>query len=159
MTATVRYRTGKFIRRNKATVIAAAMGAAAVLAGMVAVVWESRIAAEQRDEAVAARQRTLTESLKATHINAFLQDMLASVDPRAAGREVTVRAALDQASLRVGRELADFPQVEAGIRAVIGRTYHSLGDYDAALPHLRTALAPSYRGPRARARRGGREYG
>jgi serine/threonine-protein kinase len=138
---TVRYRTGKFVRRNKAAVIAAAIGAAAVLAGMVAVVWESRIAAEQRDEAVAARKRTLTEALKATHINAFLQDMLASVDPRAAGREVTVRAALDQASLRVGRELADFPQVEAGIRAVIGRTYHSLGDYDAALPHLRTALA------------------
>jgi serine/threonine-protein kinase len=137
---TVRYRTGKFIRRNKAAVIAAAMGAAAVLAGMVAVVRESRIAAEQRDQAVAARQRTLTEALKASHINAFLQDMLASVDPRAAGREVTVRAALDQASLRVGRELADFPQVEAGIRAVIGRSYHSLGDYDAALPHLRTAL-------------------
>ncbi len=138
---TVRYRIGKFIRRNKTAVIAAATGGAAILAGMVAVVRESRIAAEQRDQAVAARQRTLTEALKATHINAFLQDMLASVDPRAAGREVTVRAALDQASLRVGRELADYPQVQAGIRAVIGRSYHSLGDYDAALPHLRTALA------------------
>ena len=138
---TVRYRAGKFIRRNKAVVIATAMGAAAVVAGMIAVVWQSRIAAEQRDEAVAARQRAVTETLKATHINTFLQDMLASVDPRAAGRDITVRAALDQASLRVGRELVDFPQVEAGIRAVIGRTYHSLGDYDAALPHLRTALA------------------
>ncbi len=138
---TVRYRMGKFILRNKAATIAAGMGAAAVLAGIFAVMRESRIAAGQRDEAVAARQRTLTEALKATHINAFLQDILASVDPRAAGREVTVRAALDQASLRVGRELADFPQVEAGIRTVIGRSYHSLGDYDAALPHLRTALA------------------
>ena len=137
---TVRYRVGKFIRRNKTAVIATATGAAAVLAGMVAVVRESRIAAEQRDQAIVARQHALTEALKATRIDEFLQNMLVTADPRAAGREVTVRRALDQASLRVGRELAGFPQVEAGIRAVIGRLYHSLGAYDAALPHLRAAL-------------------
>ena len=108
--------------------------------------------ARQRNLAVDARQTAEKEADKAQAISAFLQNMLASVDPMQANdRQIAVfvggglsrserRDVLEAASDRIETDLAGRPGVEAAIRQVIGVTFHSLGAYDDAEPHLRLAL-------------------
>ena len=62
-------------------------------------------------------------------MNAFLNSMLASVDPREKGLDVTVRTVLDEAAERAAEELADQPAVECSVRGTIGRSYRALGLY------------------------------
>ncbi|MHC4106898.1 MAG: serine/threonine protein kinase [Planctomycetota bacterium] len=90
-----------------------------------------------------ARQhdRAVLEADKAREVSTFLQEMLASVDPMRRNTDLTVRDVLEAASLRIDSDLAGQPAIEASIRLVIGVTYHSLGGYDEAEPHLQRALA------------------
>ena len=95
----------------------------------------------ERMRADAARQEAVLEANKASEINRFLQEMLASVDPdRARGRDVTVRDVLDESSGRLEVGLRDQPEVRAAIHSTIGNTYRALGLYDEAEPHLFEAL-------------------
>ena len=127
------YRFTKFARRHR---VGTALGAVAVLLLGLAVgtvSWQARVASLQRDAALAAREQS-----EATV--AFLQQMLASVDPGERGPAVTVREVLDEAAVRVDTELASQPLVQAGLRTTIGRTYLSLGLLDAAETQLQGAL-------------------
>lgn len=127
------YRFAKFAKRHRA---GTAVGAVAVLllgAAVGTVIWQARVAAQQRDEAVAARGRS-----EATV--QFLQQMLASVDPGERGPAVTVREVLDAAAVRVDGELASQPLVQASLRSTIGRTYLSLGLLDPSETQLQRAL-------------------
>jgi serine/threonine-protein kinase len=127
---TFSYRAGKFVRRHRVVVafLVLIVGFAITMT-----VQSARIARE--------RDRAASERDKAERVNAFLQEMLASVDPRKKGREITVAAVLDEAARRVETELIDQPEIEASVRTTIGTTYQSLGLYDAAETHLRRALA------------------
>jgi non-specific serine/threonine protein kinase/serine/threonine-protein kinase len=99
------------------------------------------LADQQRDVAEEQRHVAQQEAEKARAATEFLQDMLASVDPKSAqGREVSVRMALDEAAKKVGEKFRDQPLVEASVRTTIGMTYEALGLYDAAEPHLAQAL-------------------
>jgi tetratricopeptide (TPR) repeat protein len=81
-----------------------------------------------------------SEADKARQINYFLQDTLASVEPRDGRNDVTVRDLLDEAVWWVGSTLADRPDVEAAIRNTIGNSYRALGALDAAATQLDRAL-------------------
>jgi serine/threonine-protein kinase len=142
---TVGYRFTKFARRHRAGTAVGAIAVLLVGAAVAAVIWQARISAQQRDEAVAARDQS-EATVK------FLQQMLASADPGERGTTVTVREVLDSAALRVEDELAGQPLVQAGLRGTIGRTYLSLGLLDAAEPQLRRALEQrlEHLGPRHR---------
>ncbi|MFN0149212.1 MAG: tetratricopeptide repeat protein [bacterium] len=98
-----------------------------------------------------AHAKAVIEAEKVERINTFLQGMLASADPdRAAGREITVREVLEQASREVAPSLLDEPEIAAAIERTIGKTYSSLGRLEEAETHLRLALATRERilGPR-----------
>ncbi|MBN2446962.1 MAG: serine/threonine protein kinase [Phycisphaerae bacterium] len=97
----------------------------------------------QRQAAEAHARSAREEAAKSVAVSRFLQDMLATVDPeRSRGREVTVRSILDEAGTQLDRGvLTDQPDVEASIRATIGRTYEALGFFEAAERHLRVAAA------------------
>ncbi|MHC4235155.1 MAG: serine/threonine protein kinase, partial [Planctomycetota bacterium] len=136
------------LRRHRATVafVATVFALVTALAVVATILAGSR--AEQRDLAVAAKQREAEsrqsaqrEAAKAQAISAFLQGMFGSVNPMDSGdREVTVREVLDAAGARIETELAGQPALEAAIRNVMGVTYISLGEYGAAEDHLRRAL-------------------
>ena len=73
------------------------------------------------------------ERAKTARVNAFLQEMLASPDPReGANRDVTVAEVLDAAAVRAGAELAGAPEIEAAVRLTLGSTYLGLERYDEA---------------------------
>jgi tetratricopeptide (TPR) repeat protein len=130
---TLGYRTAKFVGRHRTGVVAAGIILLVIVAGMVATIRQARITSQQRD-------RARIEARKAEQVTLFLQEMLTSADPRAAGRKVTVAEVLDRAADRVERELKGQPEIEAAVRSSIGLTYMSLGRYDAAEPQLRKAL-------------------
>jgi serine/threonine protein kinase/Tfp pilus assembly protein PilF len=98
----------------------------------------------QRQERLRAdreRERALIEARKAERINAFLQDMLTSVDPREAqGHEPSVREVLHEAALQIETALAEEPEVKADLHRTIGNTYLALGLYDKAEEQLRDGL-------------------
>jgi tetratricopeptide (TPR) repeat protein len=120
-----RYRAGKFIRRHTISVTCIAVAGIATIASLVNAVQHGRSAAIQRD--------------KAQHVIAFLKDVLAAPDPRHDGREVAVRDVLETAAAQL-EDVQDMPLVRASIEAVVGTTFHSLGDLDVAESHLRVAL-------------------
>jgi non-specific serine/threonine protein kinase/serine/threonine-protein kinase len=129
------YRLKKFIRRNRAMVT----GVAAVLAVLLAGVVVSTLFAigQARARGEAERQAKISDA-----VSSFLRDdLLASVDPaRGKGRDVTVRSFLDTASESLNGKFNNEPLVEASIRDTIGWTYRTLGEQEAAEPHLERAV-------------------
>lgn len=72
----------------------------------------------------------------------FLKSILEGITPQVArGRDTTVLSTvLSNAAARVGRELANQPDVEADMRLTIGATYLSMGEYTNALAMTQEAL-------------------
>jgi tetratricopeptide (TPR) repeat protein/predicted Ser/Thr protein kinase len=136
------YQIRKFAKRHKAVVA----GVVAVFAVLVAGVIVSSLLAfrARRAEATADARATEAgrETAKAQAVTKFLQDMLAAANPEnAQGREVSVRAALDEAAKKVeAGSLAKEPAVESAVRAVIGTTYRDLGLFEPAARQLKLAL-------------------
>jgi serine/threonine protein kinase/Tfp pilus assembly protein PilF len=129
------YRLRKFVRRNRAAVTGGGVIAAALVLGLAFA--SLGLISAKRSEAVAQKQ-----AANAATMAGFLQEMLASVDPAlASGREFTLVTMLEDAGDKLdGGALADQPQIEADMRATIGRTYLSLGLNVAAEPHLQRAV-------------------
>jgi len=135
------YKMSRFVKRHRVGVAAGIAVTVALLAGIVGTTYGMISARQQRAIAVAQRQIAETETTKATAVNQFLQDMLASVDPADPNpRDVTVRALLDRSASKVGESFGQSPELEASLCNVIGRTYTSLGEFDAADSHLKRAL-------------------
>jgi len=138
------YRCRTFMRRNTASSVLAAVVFCAVTGFSVAFWQQAQQVKQERD--LARLQRD-----KAQAITGFVTRMLASVDPvEAQGHEPTVRDVLDEAAggleQNTGHALTQQPEIEAAIRHIIGRTYHSLGLLQAAQQHVEQArqLAQQY---------------
>jgi eukaryotic-like serine/threonine-protein kinase len=128
------YVLGKFLRRNRASVSAAAAALLALVAGSVLAVWGMLTAQVERD-------RAEVEAFRAEQTSEFLTNMLSSVNPdysRGADTELLKRL-LGDAALRVPLELADQPSVRGDIEAVIGRAYLMIGELERAWTHLSAA--------------------
>ncbi|MDO9693738.1 MAG: tetratricopeptide repeat protein [Candidatus Latescibacteria bacterium] len=129
------YRLGKLVRRNRGTF--AALGAITfVLIAAVVVSSVMYVRAER------ASRLAISEAAKATQVSRFLGDMLGGVGPHVAqGRDTEMlRAILDETAARVGKELANQPEVEAALRLQLGRTYRQLGEYEAAQAQIDRVL-------------------
>ena len=151
---TVGYRGAKFVKRHKAGVLAATLVAVALVAGLIATLWQAKIATEKAriadEQARIAREqrdRARTETAKAERSNTFLQSLIAYADPswyspgyRQRGDVIKVVDVLDNAGRRIDTELADQPEVRAELHHTIGNTYRALRLYDPAERHFRAAL-------------------
>ena len=145
-TDTLAYRARKFVTRHKAGGAAALLIVLTLVAGVVATLWQARVARHRAQIAMRERDHARTETSKAQRLNQFLQEMIgysAGTTPgspaRAKGRDATVIDMLDDASRRVETELADQPEVKAEMLTTIGRTYMLLAKYDKAATYLREA--------------------
>ncbi len=82
------YRSAKFVRRNKVMVVAGALVALSLLAGIAGFAWQARIAhaqtrfAQQQEQVAKARARDLQQ------VADFEANMLGSVDPASAGQRL-----------------------------------------------------------------------
>jgi eukaryotic-like serine/threonine-protein kinase len=128
------YRAGKFVRRNRLAVSAAAAIAALLVAAVVVTLVQSARVARERDRAERERER-------AERVSAFLVDLFKVADPgESKGNTVTARELLDQGAERIAQELKDQPEAQATLMNTMGKAYHSLGLYDRAAALLEGAL-------------------
>jgi serine/threonine-protein kinase len=163
------YRAAKFVRRNRFGVAAAVALLLALTAGIAvsaveanraaaaesAALKESARARTERDRALAAqknanaerntalaeRERANSEAATAKAVTDFLRDdLLGQANPDTqAGKDLTVRAALDRAAKRIdgtqpggSGKFEGKPLVEADIRNTIAESYAALGLYPEA---------------------------
>jgi eukaryotic-like serine/threonine-protein kinase len=116
--ATIFYRVGKFVGRNKLAVSLVGLLALGVIAGGTLIELQRQRTAQARD--LAARRAK------------FIEDLLASADPASDKPSVTVAALLDSAAQGLDQKLGDEPLVEASILGMIASTNASLGRYPEA---------------------------
>ncbi len=132
------YRFRKFVRRHRAAVAAASLVAAALVAAVVGISWQAKVARAQRD--------------KAERIADFMAEMLRGVEPSVArGRDTTMlQEMMTAAAARIERgELARAAEAELQLRATIGTAFRELALYDEAAKMLAPAV------PLARSRHSG----
>jgi len=122
-------RAWMWCRRNRALASMAALFFLAVVGGLLGVTWKWR---------EADRQRVNAEALNELLTQRLLAQASPELDPLA--KNLTVRELLDRTAAQLGGWLDGQPEVEAKIRATLGGAYLSLGQYDRAETHLRTAL-------------------
>jgi serine/threonine protein kinase/tetratricopeptide (TPR) repeat protein len=121
------YRSGKFVRRHKAAVTAAAMVAVMLVGFAISMAWLAKRATEQR--IVAQRE--------AQFLNTIFE---AATPERARGKEITARQLLDAGAKRIETDLGDRPMLEATMLDHIGGAYVDVGAYDRAEKLFRRAF-------------------
>ncbi len=129
------YQLRKLVARHTVPFAAAGFLAVALLAfGIVTTVQARRIAAE--------RDRASREAATAARVSDFLTGLFKVSDPdETRGNSITAREILDTGLEKIGRELADEPEVQARLMQTMGEVYASLGLYPKALPILEQSVA------------------
>ncbi len=136
---TLAYRLGKFARRHRAGVAAAAVAMAALVAGLAMSLWQAGVAARERD---AARR----EAEKARAVQEFLVGLFKGADPWQGGAEdVTAAELLERGVERIERELAAQPDVQVELLDTVADVHESLGRYDRGRELAERALALAQR--------------
>lgn len=128
------YRIRKFAKRHRASVAGAAAVSVALVVGVIGFAWQAA-RATSAEKLATARLAESEATVK------FLDDMLGSADPSAAGKDVSVRAVLDQSARSLDEKFANEPLTAARLHSTIGRTYLRLALYDQAKTHIEKALA------------------
>ncbi len=121
------YRMMKFVRRHRLGLSAVGLILLFLLAAVIGISREAK--------------RAQQAAMRAERMVAFLKETLSVIDPYQAGKNITVRELLDNATRRVETELSSEPEIEGEIRTTLGITYQNLGMYDQAEEHLQRALS------------------
>jgi len=137
------YRLRKFVRRNRAFVLASAATCGALLAGVVAFAWQADVAAGERDRAEANASAEARERARAEAVTAFVTKALRSADPRHGGQQgmLVVDAMQNAARMLAGDALRDQPAVAAELLEIIAEVLTDHGRPMEALPLAERALA------------------
>jgi tetratricopeptide (TPR) repeat protein/tRNA A-37 threonylcarbamoyl transferase component Bud32 len=127
--------------------------AVALLLGTGIAGWQAVAATAAKQEALtaatgetAAKESAQTKEADAKAVLEFFRDrVLAAPRPKGQegglGKDVTIRAALDQAEPEIAKTFAGRPLVEASIRHSLAQSYSQLGEIKLALPQQERALA------------------
>ncbi|MEL7448898.1 MAG: serine/threonine-protein kinase [Pseudomonadota bacterium] len=128
------YVMSRFVRRNRAAVVAGAVAALAILAGA-ALVTAALVRAQR------AEQQVRVEAETSRQVSDFLVGLFKVSEPgEAAGTTVTAKDILDSGAERIGSDLSDQPEVRATLMATMGQVYQQLGLYPQSEALLRDAL-------------------
>jgi len=121
------YRARKFMRRHKLGVVASGVIFLLLMTGMAGIAWQGRVAALERDKAQLAAR-------KAERVAEFLGGLFEAANPYTDGAgQLTVRELLDIGEEKIGRELADEPEIRLELQELIANSYSSLGQSDRAM--------------------------
>jgi serine/threonine protein kinase len=129
------YQMRKLVARHKAPFGAAAAGLVALVAVAVITAAEARRIAAERD-------RANREAETAVRVSSFLTELFKVSDPsEAKGNAIKAREILDQGVKKIGKDLADEPEVQTRLMLTMGNVYSNLGLYKDAAPLLEQAVA------------------
>jgi len=129
------YQMRKLVARHKAAFTAAA-------AALLALIGVAILTTAQTRRIAAERDRANREAKTAVRVSSFLTDLFKVSDPdEAKGNSIKAREILDKGVVTIDRELADEPQVQAGLILTMGNVYVALGLYKEAEPLLEKSLS------------------
>jgi non-specific serine/threonine protein kinase/serine/threonine-protein kinase len=139
------YRAGKFVRRHRFGVVAAATLVILLAAFAAAMAVQARLIARERD-------RANREAESARQVSEFLVRVFGSSDPNEAqGNTITGRELLDAGAARIETELREQPELQARLQEVMARAYVNLGLFqkaglmaDRSLQTRRRVLGPRH---------------
>ena len=135
--ATALYRGAKFARRHRWRLAAAAVVAAALIAGVLGWLARNRAIEEQRR---VAEQATQAEQ-QADVLTLFARNLVRAVDPDASGgRRLSAREILERAREQALASFEGEAELLGHQLEALGLAYQSLGDLDAARPLLEESL-------------------
>jgi tetratricopeptide (TPR) repeat protein len=128
------YRIGKYIKRHKVGVVAAALVILAMLVGIAGTsvgLLKARKAEKKAKEEAATTQQ----------VSDFLVNLFEVSEPgKARGASLTALEILHRGADRISEELADQPLMQARLQATIGRVYDKMGLFNQAESFLEEAL-------------------
>lgn len=127
---TLRYRVRKFVGRNAVGVSLSATAVLLMAGGVGGIVWQARIAASERDQAIEARDAA-EDSAEG------MQDAIAAFDPERAGKELRFEDIIGRLENRVETEMRDRPLVQANGLSALGHVYMNLGEATRAEEYFR----------------------
>jgi tRNA A-37 threonylcarbamoyl transferase component Bud32 len=131
----VAYRAGRFVRRNRLAVAAAAAVMLALSAGMSAAIWQAGIA---RSEARSA----LLQKARAERVKDFVLSVFKEQDPyeRSRQQQRTPLQLITDAAARVDADLSGDPEMHAEVLVELAGIRINLGDFAGARGMLEHAL-------------------
>ena len=129
----IRYRAGKFVRRNSIAVAASVLAGVALAGGVTVSLWQTRIARIERD-------RAREEQAKAEEVTEFFKSIFTTAAPHREGLRVTVVEAIDAAIPRIDSAFASRPFLRATLKGAIGSTLYDMSLPTRAEPLLVEAL-------------------
>jgi serine/threonine protein kinase/tetratricopeptide (TPR) repeat protein len=128
------YRIGRYVRRHRGGVIAAAVVLVAIFIGTAGITIGLL-------RAVRAEKKAVEEAATAKRVSDFLVDLFKVSDPsKAKGNTITAREILDRGAKKIEEELAGQPPVQARLMETMGTVYRSLGLYPQAQSMLEKTL-------------------
>jgi len=130
---TIGYRLGKFARRNRMAVAAAALAVVALVGGTVVSMRQAQVARAERDRAVLEQQRT-------AQVTQFFRDVLSAAKPQESGKGTTVVEAIDLVIPRIDSSFRSAPDLRAAIKNTLASTLIDMGLYDRARPLMLDAV-------------------
>ena len=117
-------RARRFVRRNRALVLGAAVLFLVLLAGVVGTTWQARLAELRAQEAQVAKDR-------AVRLLSFLERVVAPPSARQPrSPDTTLKEALDQMAPSIARIRAADPETGAKLEELFDRAYRALGVHD-----------------------------
>ena len=136
--ATLRYRMGRFVRRNRVAVCVAALFVILLSAFAATAIVQGRQVAAERDRAQLERD-------KAQRVVKIIIDLFQAANPQAVpeGDKQTVGTFLEEAEQRVLSGLGDDLDLSATMKHVLGQMHDARSDFRRARPLLEQALAES----------------
>ncbi|MEL6185630.1 MAG: serine/threonine-protein kinase, partial [Myxococcota bacterium] len=121
------YRLKKFVRRNRGSVLAAAVVLASIVAGATTALWQASVAVAEKQRAEAVQE--------------FIASVFLDADPYGAEHgAVSATGLLHQAETRLEDRFRDRPELRAELQEIIGVSLLALEDYERA----KALLARSY---------------
>lgn len=128
------YRAGKFIRRNRWGVSAAALILVSILTGLGIALWQANVARTERDTAQ-------QEAAKAEAAQDYLVQLFEAADPAEnQGEQMTAKEIVQRGIDRLEEDLGHQPEVHIEMLKVLGRVEKALGDFDLSIGLLEQAL-------------------
>lgn len=123
-----RYRLSKFIGRNRMPVALATAAFVILIGGVLAVLWQSRVA--------------VREAERANAVQTFLLSLFDANVPGGVADDIpSTRVLLDRGVERVQSEMQSTPELQAQMLTTLGSIYKQLRLFDQAEPLLQQALA------------------
>jgi len=129
------YRIGKFVKRHRVPVAAAALLVVGLIAGMA-------VTAAALMRATRAERFAAQEAEAANQVVNFLVGLFKVSNPsESLGNTITAREILDKGAERIATDLDDQPVVQARLMETMGLVYLDLGLYETSRPLLEQAVA------------------